>query len=213
MFPWKRKKQQGWETRQRGWTEGTYEDIHVPSRVLTVTNRSAIIDYHVSINYLILRCQPVVISLSLSQIVTSMLISRCQAIALSHTHIVVTSMLISRCQNIVSLSLSHKIVTSMLISRCQTIVSLSLLQNCHLDAYFQVSNLPLSLSHNCHPDAYFQLLNHCLSFPEIVTSMLISRCRTIVSLSLSLTQIVTSISFLHTQTNKAQATRMHCASQ
>jgi hypothetical protein len=170
---------------------GNYEDIHVPSRVLTVTNRSAIIDYHVSINYLILRCQPVVLSLSLRD-------SHLDAYFQVSNH------------------------------------RLSLSQNCHLDAYFQVSNHRLSLSltelsprclfpgvkptslshtntHHCHPDAYFQLSNHCLSFPEVVTSMLISRCRTIVSLSL--TEIVTSISFLHTETNVAQARRMHSASQ
>jgi hypothetical protein len=154
MFPWKKKKQQGWETRQHGWTEGTYEDIQVPSRVLTVTNRSAIINYHVSIIIFFWGINPSS-SLSLSEIVTSMLISRCQAIvSLTHTHThrrldayfqvlkhrlslshrIVTSMLISRCQTIVSLS--HRIVTSMLISRCQTIVSLSLSWNCHLDAYF-----------------------------------------------------------------------------
>jgi hypothetical protein len=148
MFPWKKKQQQGWETRQRGWTEGTYEDIHVPSRVLTVTNRSAIIDYHVSINYLILRCQPVVISLSLSEIVTSMLISRCQAIALSHTHTSSSP----RC-------LFPGVKTS----------SLSLPQNCHLDAYFQVSNHRLSLS-------LTELSPRCL-FPGVKPS----------SLSLSLT--------------------------
>jgi hypothetical protein len=121
--------------------------------------------------------------LSLSQIVTSMLISKCQAIvSLSHTHI----------------------VTSMLISRCQNIVSLSLSQNCHLDAYFQVSNHPLSLSHNCHPDAHFQLSNHCLSFPEVVTSMLISRCRTIVSLSLSQRSWPRFPSRTHEQTKRRQ---------
>jgi hypothetical protein len=125
------------------------------------------------------------LSLSLSQIVTSMLISKCQAIvSLSHTHIV-TSMLISRCQNIVSLS--HRIVTSMLISRCQTMLSLS-----------------LSLSHNCHPAAHFQLSNHCLSFPEVVTSMLISRCRTIVSLSLSQRSWPRFPSRTHEQTKRRQ---------
>jgi hypothetical protein len=68
------------------------------------------------------------------------------------------------------LSLSHIIVTSMLISRCQTIISLSLSQNCHLDAYFQVSNHRLSLSQNCHPDAYFQVSNHPLSLSHTQSS-------------------------------------------
>ncbi len=108
----------------------------------------------------------------------------------------------------------------------------------HLDAYFQVSKhrLSLSLPQNCHLDAYFQVSNHPLSLSLshiIVTPTLISSCQTIVSLSqrssprclfpgaepssislsLSLTEIMTSISFLHTQTNKAQATGTHSASQ
>jgi hypothetical protein len=183
MFPWKKTKQQGWETRQHGWTEGTYEDTHVPSRVLTVPNRSAIIDYHVSINYLILRYQPVVISLSLSD---------------SHldAHFQVSS-------HRLSLTHTHRHLDAYFqVSKHR----LSLSQNCHLDAYFQVSNHPLSLSlsHNCHPDAHFQLSNHCLSFPEVVTSMLISRCRTIISLSLSQRSWPRFPSRTHEQTKRRQ---------
>ncbi len=160
--------------------------------MLTVPNRSAIIDYHVSINYLILRCQPIVISLSLS-------------LSLSE---IVTSMLISRCQTIVSLSLTHTSSPRCLFPGVKT-SSLSLspteLSPRCLFPGVKPSSLSLSLSHNCHPDAYFQLSNHCLSFPEVVTSMLISRCRTIVYLSLSLSHRDHDLDFLPAHTNKQSA--------
>jgi hypothetical protein len=120
-------------------------------------------------------------------------------------------MRILRCQTIVSLS--HRIVTSMLISRCQTILSLSLTELSPRCLFPGVK--PSSLSHT-HTHTHRDI---------IVTPTLISSCQTIVSLSqrssprclfpgaepsslsLSLSEIVTSISFLHTETNKAQATR------
>jgi hypothetical protein len=168
------------------------------------------------------------LSLSLSEIVTSMLIFRCQAIvSLSHTH---THRRLDAYFQVLKhrLSLSHRIVTSMLISRCQTIAfSLSHSQNCHLDAYFQVSNhrLSLSLSQNCHLDVISRcqtILSLSLTHRHtIVTPTLISSCQTIVSLSqrssprclfpgaepssLSLSHRDRDVDFLPAHTNKQSA--------